>query len=609
MSENLKLSTLFERVTSLLEKKDSRRILLLLLLMLISAVFEVVGLGLILPFIGLLSTPDLIESNMQIQKVYDWLGMATEIDFIVVLGCAIILLFLMKNMIYVLLVWLQSSFYLGKQHDLQSLLFNTYMRAPYRFHMKNNSAYLIRNITSEVASVCHGVFYPLLTIIAEVIVLIFVIGFLAYINPTIVAVAVLFILIIFIPLVLWMRPRSSKYGHERVYASGQVIKGVSQGLSAIKEIKVSQVDFFFAKKIWFDIERFIKASIKFNILNGLPRAAIESFSLTLIVSGMLIGLLMGVSAGVIVSTVTVFAVAFIRLMPSISKLIQAINTLTFNLRSLEVVSQEVALGTLTEQRMGVNNNHFESKQELFTNKVELIDVSYSYEASIKPSVDKVSLSILAGQSVAFVGKSGAGKSTLVEILLGLLEYDSGDLKVDGVVLDSNNSEWLNIIGYVPQSIFILDDTIRRNVAFGIEDHDIDDEKIWASLERASIASKVKTLPDGLEAMLGERGARLSGGEIQRIGIARALYSEPKILILDEATSALDNETERALSKTINSLMGCITLIVIAHRLSTVRKCDKVYFMGDGKVIDSGSFTELLESNDQFKRFATLGKEV
>jgi len=597
----------FTMVFGLLNNGDNKRIVILIFLMLICASSEVLGLGLVLPFVGLLSTPEAIHSYTPVQYFYNVLGMETEMQFIIVLGCMVMLLFAIKNILSMLLVWLQTSFYLGKQYDIQGKLFECYLSAPYIFHITHNSALLIRNITSEVSSVCNGILAPLLVVISEGIILIAIIIFLAFINPMVVAISFVLVSLLFLFLTRWLRPKVSKHGVARVHFGGRMINEVNQGLGGIKAIILSNSLDFFCEKFRLDVHSFTQATKSFVILNALPRAVAETFSIILIVSGMLIALLLGVENGIIVSTVTVFAVAFIRIMPSISKLIQAVNTLAFNQKSLEVVYQELNLAKDYDTKI-VNSDKQPKKIKKcsFEIDVKFCDVSYTYPSSENPSIDNVSLSIKPGDNVALVGKSGAGKSTLIELLLGLLRCDKGVIKVDDVDLNECSFAWAEIIGYVPQSIFIMDDTVRNNIAFGVEKDDIDDELIWDVLAKSSLKEKVKSLPNGLDTMLGERGTRFSGGEIQRIGIARALYTKPKLLIFDEATSALDNETEQALSKTINALKGSITLVIIAHRLTTVEKCDKIYFMSEGEIIDSGSFHDLCKYNEDFRIFSNSG---
>jgi len=383
-----------------------------------------------------------------------------------------------------------------------------------------------------------------------------------------------------------------------------MFKDVNQGLGGIKAIKLSRCETFFKDMFSVNTKAFTDATRTFTVLNAIPRPLIEAFAATAIISGVLVSLWVDMDSGVIISTVATFAVAFIRLMPSVSKIVSSINTLSFNQKSLSVVVNELGI---CQEGICVKTEIDEPRLKHFFIRDLVFDgVSFSYPNSDQLALKDVSFALQPSDSVAFVGHSGSGKSTLIDLALGLLKRDQGSIRIDGMRIEDCLNDWRDQVGYVPQSIFVLDDTVRSNVAFGVSDEDINNDLVWDALEKASLIAKIKALPEGLDAFLGERGAKLSGGETQRIGIARVLYRQPKLLVFDEATSALDNQTELAVSETINTLMGDITIMMIAHRLSTVRHCDCIHFMRGGEIIASGSYDQLLSDCEAFKQFAMVG---
>jgi ABC-type multidrug transport system fused ATPase/permease subunit len=315
---------------------------------------------------------------------------------------------------------------------------------------------------------------------------------------------------------------------------------------------------------------------------------------------LIVYLVIGGSVGSMMASLILFVGAAFRLMPSLNRIVSA--ALNIKQSSIQVSSVLQALDEFDPSREVDRDANLAAPE--FKQSIVLSNISYRYPASDKISLDHVSLTIPKGQSVAFVGPSGAGKTSLVDLLLGLLPDYEGDIQVDGTVLQTDSiSQWRKKFGYIPQMIYLSDDSIRRNIAFGLPDDEIDDQKIFRAVKAAQLQDVIDAMPDGVDTVVGDRGARLSGGQRQRIGIARALYNDPEILILDEATSALDNETEREVTRAIESLSGTKTLILIAHRLSTVVRCDKIFFLRAGQVEASGSYDELIASSEAFRNFA------
>ena len=385
----------------------------------------------------------------------------------------------------------------------------------------------------------------------------------------------------------YFRQKISQLGKEQQEVSGTMIKWVNQGLGASKEVKVSGKEDFFIKS--YAAQSQIKAnnSVYMKMLEQVPRLFIETLLVTIVLLTMVIIVFQGTDTSVIVSTMALFAMAAFRIMPSITRIVALITTIRYSQPALKVVYEDLFMNKELN-----NNDEFQYKKSFNINKenryfndsIKLNKVSFRYPGQQDYSVKEVSLNIPIGHSVAFIGESGAGKTTLVDLILGLFAPETGTVLVDGKNLVDQRTQWQQKIGYIPQSIFLSDDTIRGNVGFGIDAEKIDDKEVWRALEQAQLKEFVEKLPEKLETKVGERGVRISGGQRQRLGIARALYHNPEILFMDEATSALDNDTEKEIMKAIDSLKRDKTLIIIAHRLSTIENCDVVFKLNKGRLV-------------------------
>ena len=384
------------------------------------------------------------------------------------------------------------------------------------------------------------------------------------------------------------RKKISTLGEIRQQASGQMIKWINQGLGANKEVKVSGKEQFFIKSFAEQSQLYANTRRFNQLLNEVPRMFIETIVVTTILIIMLFIILRGGDITTLLSTMGLFAMAAFRLMPSINRMVGAVTSIKYNYPALDVIYEDLLVNE--ENELLVNKNINLNKQQnvikrTFHQGIKLENVFYRYPNQLEYNIYDVSLEIPVGKSVAFVGPSGAGKTTIVDIILGLLNPEKGRVLVDGKELKEQLTLWQKKIGYIPQSIYLSDDSIRHNVAFGMDDKEIDDDAVWRALRDAEMKEFIEKMPEGLDTFVGERGVRLSGGQQQRIGIARALYHNPEILFLDEATSALDTDTEKEIMKAIDGLKGEKTLIIIAHRLSTIENCDMVFQMQNGKIVE------------------------
>ena len=362
-------------------------------------------------------------------------------------------------------------------------------------------------------------------------------------------------------------------------------KWILQGASGIKDVKVLRKEYYFTDRYSDSAEGYADNQIKYNVLTNLPRLLIEAVAILGILIYVMISMLMGVNIASLMTTIAAFAVAAMRLLPSVNRLNTYIANIAYFEPALDFIYENVNTKGLSEENVLITHNPTEEYVPAlsFKDTIKLNDITFAYPNTDKNIFTHADMTVPIGASVGVVGASGAGKSTIVDIMLGLLEVKSGEILCDGIDAIEHYPEWLSHIGYIPQTIYMLDDSIRRNIAFGVDDSDIDDDRVWAVLKEAQMMDFVKDLPDGLDAQIGESGVRISGGQRQRLGIARALYHNPQILIFDEATSALDNDTETAIMDAIESLHGQKTMVIIAHRLRTIENCDIIYEVKDEKI--------------------------
>ena len=578
---------------------DHKRLAGLLALMLGGALLEALGLVAVLPFLALLSNPERVDDVPLLGSLGDAFGLETTRELLV-LSCAIVLsVFVIKTAYLTALFAIQARYIFGHQARLARRLFEAYLASPYPFHLRRNSAELLRNSNASVLIIFTQVVLPVAYLIIEIMVMVVMLTLLFALAPvaTLSAIASIGALVVVVQLVL--RRRLGAISREQQMHQASIIRWVQQGLGGIKETKVLGREAFFVEMYGRSAGRYADALRRLRFASDAPRVLIEGVTLGGLFALLLVLLLLGQDVDALLPVLGLFAMAAIRLMPSASRILTALTAIRGSFAALDDVYADLRE---TERTTGTFDRATGSEVHL-RDAITLDHVGYQYEGAAGLAVDDVSLVIARGESVAFVGSSGAGKTTLVDILLGLLQPTTGAVRVDGIDVAGAIPAWQRRVGYIPQPVYVLDDTIRRNVAFGLHDVDIDDEKVWRALDAAQLRTFVNALPLGLEATLGERGARMSGGQRQRIGIARALYRDAELLVLDEATAALDNETERDVSRAIIALAGQKTIITIAHRLSTVRDCDRLYVLDEGRIVAMGSYNDLLANDEGFRRMA------
>ena len=573
------------------------KLILLLLGFTVSSLLEAIGIGLLGPFINLASQPKIQKLPPFVSGIATQLQLDSGSKLLLTLGLIIIAFFCVKSILYFIIrayIFHFSSDYRAK---LTSRLLNAYLDVSYEFHLNQNTSTLIKNLIIETDYFYHFCILPFLDTFSNSVIILFLFLVLAITDIRLLAI----ILIIFFPIFLGFnlfRDRFKEWGRLASQSQEQMIRNVNHAMGGLKETKVIGCEPHFKQEMERHVRQYARAETFFQSSQILPRILIETI---LIVFVILFIALSQISSAQSMQELTgvlgVFALASMRLILAVSQLLQAISQMHRGSFAIDMLYSDLKATAIALPRanklksQGLLRNRQQTMD--FAKRLELKNVTYSYLPNSKPALENISLTINKGESIAFIGKSGAGKTTLVDIILGLLQPKSGDISVDGVSIYRDLRAWQNLVGYIPQSIFLIDDTIERNIAFGVSDSNIDKAKIDQVIKSAQLRELVNQLPNGVQTQVGERGIRLSGGQRQRIGIARALYHEREILVLDEATASLDNETELLVSEAINSLAGNRTLIIIAHRLSTVENCDRIYMLEQGQVIDSGSYQEVV----------------
>lgn len=541
--------------------------------MLIGAVLEAIGIGAILPLISIMGSENFFVEHPEILGYMTAIGLTSHTEMIIVVSCALIGVYLIKNAYIAWETRLQIRFAVRNQMIYSKELLAEYLAKPYVFHVNNNTALLMRNVTSGPAVAFSNILIPMFQLVTELITAFVIWIMLVALDPFTAIVVAGVLSIIIIGILKIFRRKITNQGIIQNDFAVQYVKWLNQSLGAIKETKVMHKEEFFLHEYDMAYRRYGSANGKFNFYSQVPRTIIESC----VVSGLLIliivKLLLGNTPMDIVPLLAVLALAAFRLMPSANRIVSLVNGIKFQMPLFnELYSEFCAIRDRRNQN--VVNHVAPPDHKLPYNDILCVEnVSFRYDDSETDVLKNVSFMIPKGKFVGIVGPSGAGKTTFVDILLGLLEPTSGRITIDGVDICTDIRAWQENLAYVPQSIYLIDGTIKENIALGMEEKDIDDRQVEKVLKMAELYDYVLALPDGIETKVGERGVKLSGGQRQRIGIARALYQQPEVLILDEATSALDNDTEKSITDTILKLKGKITILSIAHRVSTLEECD------------------------------------
>ena len=569
----------------LMNRKQKLKMVQILIMMLIGAVLETASIGLVLPAIQVILTPESLEGDGLVAKVYRMTGLGNPTHFIVLILSMIILGFVLKNVFLFFQNVVQLRFVYTNQFETSQRMMINFMKRPYEYYLNADTSVIQRVITSDVNNM-YGLVLASLQLVSEIIIFVFLAVVLITQAPMMILMIATLLIVVLAVIKCVLKPVMYKAGQENQdYYSG-LYKWIEESVMGIKEIKIANKENYFITEYGKCGQGYVSAVQRYNIFNSTPRLLIETVCMAGLILYLLIMILAGAEMSGMVGQVGTFAVAAMRLLPSANRINNYLTQISYFEPFFMGVSDNLQ-EEIHDENMVYDMEAYRQKKQVeklpVEKKIELNDIVYHYPNSDALIFDHAHIEIPVGTSVGIVGTSGSGKTTIVDIMLGLLDIQQGQILADGVEVRDHYEGWLKNIGYIPQTIFMVDSTIRKNVAFGYHDEDIDDEKVWAALKKARLDEFVRGLPEGLDTSIGERGIRISGGQRQRIGIARALFEDPEVLVLDEATSALDNETEAAIMESINSLHGHKTLVIIAHRLQTIEKCDMVYRVEEGQI--------------------------
>jgi ABC-type multidrug transport system fused ATPase/permease subunit len=596
----------YRKLLDLFDRRERWRLAGVFGTVLLTGLLEVVGVASIMPFMALVSNPEAALQNPWVRGLYDGLGFGSLRAFLVASGAAVLVLMTFSNAFSAFSTWLILRFSWLKHHALSERLLRKYLYQPYSYFLSHNTANLSKNILTEAQAVVEGVLVPAMTLLAKLMTAALVLTLLLVVNVglalTIMAVLGGAYTIIY----LAYRGRTQHMGRERTEANAARYKAAAEALGGIKDVKVLGREAEF-------MHRFSRPSLSFSTTMArgfavaqLPRYALDSLAFGGILLIVLYMLVVRGEAAQVIPIVSLYAVAGYRLLPTLQAAFHSLARIRFSAPALDELHADLfGAGRAAVADPAPAAETGTPPQPLaFEREIAVHDLAFRYEGTPSRVLRGVSLSVPRNRSVALVGSTGSGKTTLVDVVLGLLEPEEGSITVDGVpVTDANRAGWKRMLGYVPQQIFLSDDTIARNIAFGVPEGRVDQGAVERAAKIAHLHDFVSELPGGYETVVGERGVRLSGGQRQRIGIARALYGDPEILILDEATSALDGITEDAVMQAIQDLAHRKTIVLIAHRLRTVRHCDAIYLLERGRVAARGTYDELMESSEQFRSMA------
>jgi ABC-type multidrug transport system fused ATPase/permease subunit len=590
----------FALIFNLFSKKEKKQLVVVFFALLIMGFIELIGIGSIGPFISIITNPSIIHSNTYLAALNGFFKFSSDNEFIVFFGAAVIVVLILSNLC-LSGVNLLINYYSGKRrHSFSMRLFERYIRQQYVFFLNTNSAVLLRNM-ENVNTFAADILINLLNLISAIIISFCIIVLLIVINPLLALIISSFLGVSYLGIFHVIKNILTRKGAEKHRINILRYKYLNEAFGGIKDIKI-----LCKERTFLDLYR--EPSLKYSIndaignsINDLPRYIIE----TLAIGGMILVIILMVRSGSrleqFLPMLTVYAFGAYRLLPLLQKIFRAFTTIRYHYSIVENLDKD--FNFLPEGDTLVNDDALPRLE--FASSIALNNITFTYPDSKKIIIDNVSLKIEHNTSIAFAGSTGCGKTTLADIILCLLVPQKGGILIDNTKIDeSNRHNWQKNLGYVPQSIYLTDDTIRNNIAFGVHPEKIDDDAVKKAAKLANIDDFIsRELPEKYDTVIGEQGIRLSGGQRQRIGIARAVYHDPSVLIFDEATSALDSLTENAIMDAIHSMSHKKTIIIIAHRITTIKDCDRIYLMDRGTITDSGNFKDLYERNPVFRKMA------
>jgi len=569
---------IIKKLGHILDKKQKRGLIILGIMIFFGGVAETLSVSALIPMISIILIPEKFMEIKPVQDVMNYFHITNVQPLIYILLFGLMGVYALKNLYLLALTKVQSKYIATNRNKMISKVLRQFLYRPYEFYLDADIPTVFRLTDSDIPQT-FGLILAILNLSSELIVAVFLTILMFVSDWKMTGFLLMVCLLITFLLTKVVKPKLANIGEKNLHVQSRIAKWRIQAIYGIKDVKVLHREDFFADNYENNGKIGASYSEKYSVLNGLPRLLIETVFMVGILAYIAIYMGSGGDMSELILKLTVAGGAAMRLMPSVNRINTYLGDIAYNSPSMNYLYENIRLNESYEKRTSGGKTGAISLKD----KIELKNITYAYPNTDTNIFTNASLEVPAGKSVGIIGSSGAGKSTLVDILLGLLTVKQGEITCDGVNIFDHYEEWLSHIGYIPQSIYLVDESIRDNIAFGIDSKEISDDRIWAVLEEAQLKDFVKTLPEGLDTKVGDRGVRLSGGQRQRIGIARALYHNPDILVFDEATSALDNETEAALMEAINNFHGRKTMVIIAHRLNTIKQCDMVYKVIDGRI--------------------------
>lgn len=600
---------MIKKIIKLMTPQELKRLYMLLGAMIVSAVIEVAGIASIMPFLSLITNPKIVQSNNILNWLYTTLNFQGTNRFLIFIGIVVLVVLIVSNLLVFLTHWGLARFSWMRSHSISRRLLRYYLFQPYKFFINQNSTILGKNILSEVQIVIRGVIVPLLEICSRGIVAIFIFVLLIVIEPILAISLVVALGGAYILTYRLIKKRLEIRGKLRYKTNAERFKAVNEAFGDIKQLKLMGVENYFLKRYTKPSIEYSRVNATTQIIGQIPKFIIEIIAFGGIVVVVLYLLASGKGFGDFLPLIGIYAFSTYRLLPALQSIFAGVANIRFNAHGLDALYDDMY--SFNDKKNISEKTKLKDRSKLaplpFNKVLELKNITFSYPETKKPVIKDLNVKVAVNTSVAFVGSTGAGKTTIANIILGLLRPDFGQISIDGVeITDENLPYWQRNLGYIPQDIFLQDDTIKRNITFGVPDDKIDMDSLISAAKIANIHDFIEgQLPEKYETVVGERGVKLSGGQRQRIGIARAIYHNPGVLVLDEATSALDGATEHEVFKAIENIAKTKTLIIIAHRLTTIQDCDVIYVMDNGAIVGTGKYDELINSNKIFRKIAKV----
>ncbi len=585
------------KVIGLFTPGERRRLLLVIFFAIFMALIEIIGVGSIMPFMAVATKPTLIHTNHILRAAYELLGFHSDMHFIIFLGVMVLLFLIFTNVTQAFMAYIKTKFTSMRRHTLSQKMIAGYLAQDYDFFLNRNSHEFVKNINAEINQLITGTLMQFVDLLSKIIQIVLLTAFLFVVNPVSTLGITVAVVVIYGTVFFFLRRYLTYLGKRRFTLNSERAKIVSEAFWGIKEVKITGSENVFKESYAVVSKEIALNATRSEIVGDVPKFALETVAFSSIMFFVLVTMLKSGNFADVAGTVTVYAYGGYRMIPAIQGIFKALTKIRYGAPTAEKMLKEFELFDKNQIR------RIKKVPKLpFIREITFSDLVFSYPRTENPVIKGISFSIKANELIGFAGTTGSGKTTTVDIILGLLFQESGTFSVDGTEITQDNVRgWQQNLGYVPQNIFLSNDSINANIAFGVPEAEIDKELVVRAAKMAQIHEFIENeLPQKYETAIGERGVRLSGGQRQRIGIARALYRDPSVLIMDEATSALDNHTEQAVMEAIDSLMGTRTIILIAHRLTTLKKCNRIYIMEKGEIKEQGTYEELKEHSAYFK---------